>query len=115
MLGTVQVWRRGDGTIELGEAAPMIGVSLGLLNDRAAHEFLTVREGLVTFAGTGPDQEPREVRYRAVGFQAAGIAPAVGDAAMKLPEEERDARLDGELFAALAAAEGGYVLLQRVT
>lgn len=87
-LGHIVLWRREDGQMGIGNADPLIGVSLALMAQRDP-AVLDVTDGLVTFSGVGPDDQPREVRYRAVGMQLA------------------DPR-------ALAENEGGYVLLERV-
>lgn len=88
--GTLEVRKRDDGRIELGQADPVLALSLGLLADGIGDGWLSITDGLVCVAGVGPDDQAREVRYRPVGFRPAPPhAPHV--------------------------SEGGFLVLERVT
>lgn len=91
MMTTIEVTRRDDGTVEISEAPPTVGLSLALVAKRGATDppWLVVEDGLVCMRGVGPGGRPREVRYRAVGFRPA---PPGGE----------------------AASEGGHLICERV-
>lgn len=70
MLGIIEVRRREeDGVAIIGEAAGHVEFSLGLLYEGTADpRWLTIEDGLVVLRGVDNDGQPRELRYRPVGF-----------------------------------------------
>lgn len=96
--GSLTIRRRDDGAVELGEAEPVIAVTIGVL--MTPQDWIQLRDGLVCFTGHGPDGVTREVRYRARGFRVAGRFGRPTNDVPTLVE--------------LAACEGGYLILERV-
>jgi hypothetical protein len=88
-LGTLSIESGPDGSFVITRADPLIGVSLGLLEqlDQADPSCMTRTGGLVAFAGIDPDGRPLEVAYREIGFNPAANPKA---------------------------NEGGYLLLERI-
>lgn len=101
-FGTIELIRRDDGRIGIGQADQCIAISIALFAQLAAADDspLRIADGMICFRGLGPDGQPREIRYRAVALLPAqgGVADLGG----------------GELLASLRANDGGWIVCERI-